>query len=201
MNEERMQILRMLQEGKINVDEAARLIEAMDAPAPAIVSRAQVTPVQPKPPVAPIAVENQPTPIARPLSDLWPLRFTLFSNLEGAQLDGANFDGARIWCSNLEGADLRNADVSDGWIVASNLESANFAGANLRGAKILGVNLDGADFRGADLQDATLIAANFDRADFRGANLRGKSFVGVNMDGHKYRPQNADVKVDVVLEA
>jgi uncharacterized protein YjbI with pentapeptide repeats len=202
MNHERIQILKMLQEGKITVDEAARLIAALELPGEKSEPPAPLTaPAAPQPVATPLAVENLAGANKSPLAvhktvDPWPLKYTLFSNLEGARLDAGNFAGVHIWFSNLDHADLSEADVQDAWIVASNLDGANFAGANLRGAKLLGVNLDGADFGGADLQDAVLIAANFDRANFRGADLRGKHFIGVNMDGHTMRQKTIDLSVE-----
>ncbi len=51
--------------------------------------------------------------------------------------------------ANLEGADLRGADLSN-----SNLARANLKGANLTGANLKNTVLFRADLRGADLTDA-----------------------------------------------
>jgi len=194
MNEERMQILKMLQDGKITVDEAAKLIEAIDhklsedvnatlnVPIAEDVKRVEpVITVTNQAPAASPAEARGPSPLAL----RWSLLTFLFSNLEGAQIDGGLYQNAKILCSNLNTANLRGGNFEDAWLLCTNLESANFEGANLRGARIFASNLDHADFRGADLQDAVILCANLDHADFRNADLRGKSFVGVNLAGFK----------------
>ena len=77
----------------------------------------------------------------------------------GANLQGANLRYANLWDANLQGANLSWAD----------LHGANLRGANLRGADLHGANLRGADLRGADLR-----GANLHGADLRGAigNMR-----------------------------
>lgn len=185
MNEERVQILKMLQEGKITVEEAAKLIEAVSNKA----MDQEIAEVKPA-----IPVVNEPqrvTPVVQsePLRPRlrWSLLTFLFSNLEGALVDGGLYENARLFCSNLESANLRDGNFQDAWVLCSNLEGANFEGANLEGARIFAANLDHADFRNADLRDAIILCANLDHADFRGVDLRGKAFIGANLAGHKAR--------------
>jgi len=209
MNEERMQILKMLQEGKITVDEAAKLIEAVDHKLSEDVNATVNTPVNPAiaedvKRVAPVITVTNQTPVASPVEARgpspivlrWSLLTFLFSNLEGAQIDGGLYQNAKILCSNLNTANLRGGDFEDAWLLCTNLESANFEGANLRGARIFASNLDHADFRGADLQDAVILCANLDHADFRNADLRGKSFVGVNLAGFKSKEPVSTVTLE-----
>jgi len=68
---------------------------------------------------------------------------------------GGDSDGVR---ANLQGTDLR-------W--------ANLRGANLRGADLQGTDLQAANLRGANLQGADLRWANLQGADLQGADLRG----------------------------
>ncbi|RIK44023.1 MAG: hypothetical protein DCC55_03685 [Chloroflexi bacterium] len=181
MNEERMQILRMLQEGRITVEEAARLIAALSTDEPAV-------PVSRHTPVS-IPVEEIPpqgSPRVAPLFS-WAFRYGLFCNLENTRFEGAHLDNAKIWFSNLDSADLRDANLQDAWVVAANLDNANLVGANLEGAKIAASNLDHADLAGADLRGAVIIAANLERCDLRGADLRGQALIGVSMA--RYRAQ------------
>lgn len=194
MNEERMQILKMLQEGKITVDEAAKLIEAIDHKLSEDVNATiNATIAEDVKRVEPVITVTNQAPVASPgeargpspMALRWSLLTFLFSNLEGAQIDGGLYQNAKILCSNLNTANLRGGNFEDAWLLCTNLESANFEGANLRGARIFASNLDHADFRGADLQDAVILCANLDHADFRNADLRGKSFVGVNLAGFK----------------
>ena len=179
MNEERTHILKMLQEGKITVDEAAKLIQAVDNQQ----SNGDGVPVpveNVRPTTSSTASFEQPRPSFR-----WSLLNFLFSNLQGAIVDGGLYEGARIFCSDLEQANLRTGNFQETWVLCANLESANFEGANLAGAKIFASNLNHADFRNADLRDAVILCANLDHADFRSADLRGKIFIGVSLAGHK----------------
>ncbi|CAN5868531.1 hypothetical protein BH10CHL1_BH10CHL1_19750 [soil metagenome] len=191
MNEERMHILKMLQEGKINVDEATKLIEALDnKPTEQISSFVPITNEMQS--ARNVAQLDQPR-----LSFRWSMLNFLFSNLNGTIIDGGDYEGALILCSNLDSANLRTGNFQQTWVLCANLDSANFEGANLQGAKIFASNLDHADFRGADLRDATILCANLEGADFRGADLRGKTFIGVSLAGHK-APKAAP---QVVVEA
>ena len=154
MNEERMKVLQMLQEGKLSIEEAMRLLEAMESPAASLVATTQPAVVQaiaqPTTRVADVAITPYvETGVVRRRDPA----IKLGLNLEGALLEGANLAGARLLFANLEGVDFRHANLEDVWIVGANLEHANFAGANLQGARLLGVNLDNADFQGADLRN------------------------------------------------
>jgi hypothetical protein len=62
---------------------------------------------------------------------------------------------------DLEGADLREAnlneaDLGGAHLFRTNLVAANLGGAELRGANLIGADLDGANVRGADLNNATI---------------------------------------------
>ena len=87
----------------------------------------------------------------------------------GANLEGANLRGADLSYANLSGANLRGADLS-----CANLEGANLRGANLRGANLRGAYLSGANLRGAYLSGAYLSGANLRGAYLSGANLSGE---------------------------
>lgn len=71
---------------------------------------------------------------------------------------------------NLQGANLKDADLR-----GVNLASANLKNANLSGAKMLAVNLQGANLQGADLSNADMLVV-----DLRDANLKGAKVTGVN---------------------
>ncbi len=190
MNEERMQILKMLQEGKINVDEAAKLIKAIEQKQAERVS--SLIPVVNEAQSVSLLEANDPSrPIFR-----WSMLNFLFSNLKDAIVDGGLYERALIVCSNLEAANLRASNFEDAWVLCANLDSANFEGANLQGAKIFASNLDQADFRGADLRDTIILCANLDHADFRGADLRNKTFIGVNLEGYKMPKPTLPVTVE-----
>jgi uncharacterized protein YjbI with pentapeptide repeats len=190
MNEDRLKILAMLQESKITIDEATRLLDALDNrrldQSPTAVPVVNTAPYR-----APAASQPDNGGIKINLSRSF-FNF-LFSNLEGAITDQGWFEQAKILFSNLDHTNLRKADCRQAWVVATNLEKANLEGANLEGARIFCANLDHADFRGADLRDCLIFAANFEHADFRGVDLRGRVFLGVNMAGSKPEPTTVDV--------
>ena len=62
--------------------------------------------------------------------------------------------------ANLQGADLRSADLQ-----GANLRSANLRNANLQGTNLQSANLRRADLQGADLQSADLLSAYLQGAD------------------------------------
>lgn len=158
MNEDRMQILEMLQAGKISVDEATRLLEAAE--------RSRV-------------VDSSPTP-KRSVStlnedeDAQPARSAKIKlpNMVGTYLEGAKLAGAK-----LEGADLTGAYLGD----------ADLRGADLRDADLTGTYLEGANLRNANLRGATLTGAHLERADFENADLAGVNLTGTHIPGAKVR--------------
>jgi uncharacterized protein YjbI with pentapeptide repeats len=99
--------------------------------------------------------------------------------------------GAAVWNNwreekhvaqpNLEGADLRNADLSDCYLRDSNLVGANFRNARLLNANLNYAKLDGTDFGNADLKGAVLSAATLTDANFNGARLVGTNLMHANL--------------------
>jgi len=75
--------------------------------------------------------------------------------------------------SNLNGADLSNADISFTILDGGSLNGVNFTNSNLSFAAFLGASVIGSDFRFADLSGALLESADFSNADIRGADLTG----------------------------
>jgi uncharacterized protein YjbI with pentapeptide repeats len=180
VNEERLQILKMLQEGKISVDEAAQLIEALSNR-----GTAAVVPVSNEPVAVPRASATVYTTSSPPPRGNWSVKNVFASNLGNTIFEGTQLDGGRIWCCNLENANLRNANFTGAWVLGDNLDGANFEGANLTNVKLIGCNLDHANFAGADLHDSVIIGVNFDRGDYRGADLSGRTLIGLNLEGQK----------------
>jgi uncharacterized protein YjbI with pentapeptide repeats len=181
VNEERVQILKMLQEGRITVEEAARLIDALASEPETPVAPTRTVSI----PVEVIAVdEEEPTRG----ESTWSFRYGFCSNLENARFDGAELDESKIWFSNLDSANLQNAYLQNAWVVGANLDHANLEDAHLEGAKIAGSNLEHADLAGADLRGAVLLGVNLGQAQMRGANLRGRIMIGVNLTNLRDRP-------------
>jgi hypothetical protein len=98
------------------------------------------------------------------------------ANLENAELDGAN----------LRLADLNRADLSDATLIDSYLTSANLEAADLNRADISVANFSGAYLPGANLAGATAdftTFANVDLSQVRGLDLvehMGPSSVGLD---------------------
>ena len=85
--------------------------------------------------------------------------------------------------ANLEGADLRQANLS-----CAELWMGRLAGADLRGADLIEAELTGADLTGADLRYAIFVNAEMCSVDLRGANLEGTDFFGATLHGAKLDP-------------
>lgn len=133
MNEERVKILQMLQEGKLSVEETARLLEATDqdyqlaTPQPTLpIHRA----VEPTLRVVDATNIDDASAGEPPLAGA----FLAGARLDGALLDGACLNGAFLLGADLRNADLRNADLSGAFLAFADLNGADLQGANLNGA-------------------------------------------------------------------
>jgi uncharacterized protein YjbI with pentapeptide repeats len=91
--------------------------------------------------------------------------------LNGADLRNADLSDVTLSLANLSGADLTNADLSQAWLDGADLSGAIFNNASLPGAQ-----LTGSGFRGAVLVNArnlaffTLGSPTYDAStDFTGA--------------------------------
>ena len=93
-----------------------------------------------------------------------------------------NLTGADLRNSDMMGAMLRRADLSD-----CRLNPIHFYRADLRETKFIGSLLNGANLRGADCRDADFSNTDMDRiilsdANLSGANLRGANLSRANLD-------------------
>ena len=109
-------------------------------------------------------------------------------NIEGADLRGANLYRAdlceaKLYKANLYHADLRGADLR-----GANLYQVDLCGADLYRADLTGADLCGADLRGANLCEVNLRGANLREADLRGADLRGVNLYEANLRGAENIP-------------
>jgi hypothetical protein len=81
---------------------------------------------------------------------------------------------------NLQGVDLRRADLR-----AARFANADMRGANLREANLRIINLEGASLVEANLENAALYGANLRKANLSGSKLSGAHFgVEVLKDDH-----------------
>ena len=79
---------------------------------------------------------------------------------------------------NLNGSDLRKADLSNARLNGVEIKGAYFCGANLRGASFANAILRGCDFNGADLSEC-----DFSLADMKGANLENTKRKNIKLEG------------------
>ena len=79
---------------------------------------------------------------------------------------------------NLEGADLRNADL-----LLAHLINADLRGAEMQGADLFRAEMQGADLRWAEMQGADLSGAEMQGADLRWAEMQRADLSGAEMQG------------------
>jgi uncharacterized protein YjbI with pentapeptide repeats len=105
-------------------------------------------------------------------------------NLEGADLRYADLGEARLIGANLELSDLRGADLS-----GAHLGGARFEGSCLTQARFVGAHLlsEGPDSphwpRPAEIEDAAGINVDFSRADLSGVDFRRSALSKVTLHG------------------
>ena len=80
----------------------------------------------------------------------------------------------------LEGIDLRGADLHLVRLPNAKMENANLQQSNLRGAYLVGINLQGANLSNSNLQGALVWAANLQNTKLFGVDARGAR-LGCNM--------------------
>ncbi len=115
------------------------------------------------------------------------------ANLQGANLREADLRRAILRDTNLQGADLRMAKLERTSLERVNLTGADLRGADLKEAKLWDVTkgretkLLNADFSNANLEGVTLSYLNSSNAKFIRANLRGVSLVNTDLAGADLR--------------
>jgi len=110
------------------------------------------------------------------------------ADLKRANLREANLSGAYLREADLRGANLTDADLSGAKLIDANLLGDNLSGTNLRGANLGGANLyatklSGANLSGANLSMANLSKANLCMADLGKARLTYATLVETNLEG------------------
>jgi uncharacterized protein YjbI with pentapeptide repeats len=101
-------------------------------------------------------------------------------NLE-INLQGANLRGADLVNANLTRVDLRGADLTGAYLRGATLTGAYLIGVNLREASLIKANLTRAYLGEADLTEAQLPGANLLSAILRGANLSEADLTKANL--------------------
>ena len=100
------------------------------------------------------------------------------ANLRGAQLQEADLRGAQLQKADLldaqlQGAYLLDAQLQGAYLVDAQLQEADLRGAQLQGAYLVDAQLQKAYLVGAQLQKAILWNAQLQGADLREAQLQG----------------------------
>ena len=93
-------------------------------------------------------------------------------NVKSYKLDNVDLEGA-----NLKGAELNLTDLKN-----ANLEEVQLQGANLKGVRLQGANLQNANLQNADLGGTELQGANLQNASLQNAELRRTKLQGANLD-------------------
>ena len=112
-------------------------------------------------------------------------------------LQGASLREMDLSKADFRGTDLRNADFHQ-----SNLSQANLRGARLRRANLFEADLREADFRGGDLRDCNMRSAQGQKVNFSGANLGKSNLSHINLseaDLSNARLDNVELSGDSVL--
>ena len=104
-------------------------------------------------------------------------------NLKGVNLEGVDLKWANLVQTNLEGANLGRADLRWTYLEESNLRKVNLYKADLGEAGLERANLEGATLVDAFLCDADLEGASLNEAELGGADLYGAYLKGVNLKG------------------
>lgn len=140
----------------------------------------------------------------------------MWSNLAGANLQSAKLKGVRAGTASFAGTNLREADLSLGWLYMADFSNAdlretNLFQADLVAAKLANAKLNGSflhrttfasntDLTSADLSGCILVEAPFNplktnglklnKADMRLARMYGGYFAGVSFRGADLRGAN-----------
>ncbi len=108
-------------------------------------------------------------------------------NLADAQLQGADLRGAQLHESilartHLGKARLTDAELPGAVLLETQLQRADLTGAELREAHLWIANLEGAVLLGTQLQGAVLTGAHLEGADLRAAQLQGARLWGAQLE-------------------
>jgi uncharacterized protein YjbI with pentapeptide repeats len=104
------------------------------------------------------------------------------ADLSHAALMTANMSGAHLLGANLSGASLNFADLSRAWLHSADLSGARLDVANLSGAILENADLSGARLSSANLSAANLNGANLAHASVHHANLSNARFEALSVD-------------------
>ncbi|MBX9767418.1 MAG: pentapeptide repeat-containing protein [Bdellovibrionales bacterium] len=119
---------------------------------------------------------------------VWDQYQFFWKNISGSILDGSNLYGANLTRTKLNGASLRDVDLSSAILDEANLTNAVLHGTRFKNssffkAVLFNSNLSGADLSLSQLKRASFDSANLLSANFDGnKNMNGASFIGATLD-------------------
>ncbi len=116
-------------------------------------------------------------------------------DLQGLELRGADLQGAVLHLSDLSYADLQGVRLEGAILRLTNFQGAKLQGANFQGAypqkaNFAQANLEGTNFQGANLLDADFKQANLQGSSLRGADLRNANLEEANLKGTSLQDAN-----------
>jgi len=111
-------------------------------------------------------------------------------DLNGLDMRNADLQGVSLAYRELRAADFSGSDLTKARFPGCDLRAANFAGARL-----IDTSFHASDLRGANLQQATLVRTDFHEARLEGADLRAtldRVDLRATYDGQTQWPQGFD---------
>lgn len=128
------------------------------------------------------------------------------SNLDGANLSNADFSGTDLTGSSMKGANVTKANLVRTSLAQSDLTGADFDKAEgyrsdfpavkAMGASFVAAELQRSDFSSADLRDADFTKAELGRAVFSGATLEDTHFSMANLSRAQFNKASFAGAVD-----
>lgn len=98
-------------------------------------------------------------------------------------------------CANMEGAQLRNCNFEDPAGSRANMEGVNLRGADLEGSDMGGVNLRVATLKNASLQNCDLRAAVLAGADLEVSTSNYRCYYVI----HKYHRSVSQLDLNLIV--
>lgn len=98
---------------------------------------------------------------------------------------------------SLEGANLREANLSDAFLVNANLKDGNLRKAILSGASLLYANLSDVSLVNANLAGVSLYKTNLTGAQMQGANMKHANIYGIKCDKNTTLPDGTKWTPDI----
>jgi uncharacterized protein YjbI with pentapeptide repeats len=180
MSDQTMRILKMLEDGKITVEEADRLlakIQDLEAKEAAAEKGPQPQPQMgyqmpnfTVPPIPHVEIPDVGRIVGDAMRDAFGKGFP-FNQAQNTPPGEIGFKDAKFHGARLEHTDFTDTKLDSG---------TRFEGANLAFADFSDADLRGADLRGADLSYSDFTDAKLRNADLRGARLSKGSYTDAN---------------------